>query len=64
MVLDDCYFVILQALIRTNDDKWELRVYTLKRKEWQSEIDKLRQAEIEFWGYVVNKTEPPLLINI
>ena len=64
MVLDDCDFVILQALIRTNDDKWELRVYTLKRKEWQSEIDKLRQAEIEFWGYVVNKTEPPLLINI
>lgn len=58
-------FAYLRAYLRYDFDGefWaHVKEYTIERKDVLEDIEKLKEAEIEFWKNVTNDTEPPLLL--
>ena len=61
-------FAVLVADIRFKcfeedefDLKKEIKTYTIYRDDFKNEIKKLQEKEIEFWSYIENNIEPPLI---
>ena len=61
-------FAVLVADIRLKcfeedefDLKKEIKTYTIYRDDFKNEIKKLQEKEIEFWSYIENNIEPPLI---
>ena len=58
-------FAYLRAYLRYDFDGefWaHVKEYTIERNDVLEDIEKLKEAEIEFWKNVTNDTEPPLLL--
>ena len=61
-------FAVLVADIRFKcfeddefDLKKEIKTYTIYRDDFKNEIKRLQEKEIEFWSYIENNIEPPLI---
>ena len=67
-LVTDYEFAVLVADIRFKcfeddefDLKKEIKTYTIYRDDFKNEIKKLQEKEIEFWSYIENNIEPPLI---
>ena len=64
-------FAVLVADIRFRcfeedelDLKKQIKTYTIYRDDFKKEIQELKEKEIEFWSYVKNDIEPPIIKKI
>lgn len=64
MVKDDVDFVELVAYLIYRDDKQIMNTYHFERKDFIGEIEKLKQAEIEFWNRLETNNKPSLIITL
>ena len=64
LVKDDVDFVELVAYLIYRDDKQIMNTYHFERKDFIGEIEKLKQAEIEFWNRLETNNKPSLIITL
>lgn len=62
MMTGEFEFAKLRALLRFDDETSYIKTYSIEREEALSDIQFIANGEAEFWGYVEQDKEPPLII--
>lgn len=64
LVKDDAEFVVIVAFLIYAEDKQIMNTYVFERKNYIEEIEKLKQAEIDFWNRLETNNKPSLIITL